>query len=58
MVRAGTSLLTATRVEEGSGYVRVMGPGKADVNGNAALSSFLRLRFSSSVSDMVTRFAM
>ena len=29
-MRAGTSVLTASRVEEGSGYVRVMGPGKAD----------------------------
>jgi len=33
VVRAGTSVLTASRVEGGSGFVRVMGPGQADVKG-------------------------
>jgi hypothetical protein len=39
VVRAGTSVLTASRVEEGSAYVRVMGPGKSDVNGMQRISS-------------------
>lgn len=33
VVRAGTSLLTASRVGEGSAFVRIMGSGKPDVNG-------------------------
>ncbi|XP_024370222.1 uncharacterized protein [Physcomitrium patens] len=32
IARAGTSVLTASRVETGSSYVRVMGPGKGDAN--------------------------
>lgn len=67
VVRAGTSVLTASRVEEGSAYVRVMGPGKSDVNGIGRLlvldeffefpdSSGLRLRDPSTLLESVTYY--
>ena len=51
VVRAGTSLLTASRVGEGSAIVRIMGAGKPDVNGTHSrmllgITSYIKLNAS------------
>lgn len=59
VVRAGTSVLTASRVEGGSGFVRVMGPGKTDVKGMCISSSdSIPAELHSDMATKVSRFVV